>query len=695
MRLIVLKILKATCFPLAFAASSALALAGSTSVQPSNLGFYQSRLVRNLPSALWPVFYQALAKDAGMAYNVNEMGCAKLPSERLNACFDRSGAHFSGSDSPLALHLVSYGRSNRLKPVGTVRPTIKANHVSYAHDNLTEWWRVLPVGFEQGFTVAKRPAGHGELTLALTANGNAAQEKGALGWGKLRYGELVVTDAKGKVIPATLKSKGDHILITVNDAHAVYPLTVDPLVWIEQEVTASDGQADDSYGFAVLVSGDTAFVSAPAPVSRPGAVYAFSRSNGVWSETQKLMPTPAETPPPGWSDFFGYSLALSGNTLLVGAPETFDSQYGPLFGAAYMFTKSGDTWTQQQELTPSVGPSDCSSLCFFGDAVALAGDAAVIGAYGYEGTEGAAYVFANSGGTWSQTQQLTASDGTTGDDHEFGYSVAFDGTNLLVGAPGPDYISNDIYPQGAAYAFTNSDGSWTQVQKLTANDGADGDQFGFSLSLTGPTLLVGAKAADIGSNTHQGAAYVFDGSSGTWTQTQKLTASDGLAYDQFGESVAIQNSTALVGEWSFDDNPNNPPAPPKKGETYLFAESNGSWNQDKIFIASDGTLGDSFGWDVALDGTNLLIGADAATINGNQYQGAAYFYDKSDLGLSLSAPQTVGQGQTYVSQTIATNNATAASPAVSATITVPAAASFISASATQGSCSEASGVVTC
>ncbi|MGH8428686.1 MAG: hypothetical protein ACRES7_12045, partial [Gammaproteobacteria bacterium] len=691
-------ILNASILLFGLAGGGAMALAAPASHQLPQPAAHSTPSSQALPAALRPALYQALAKDAGLAFRVNEDGCAALPKPALKACFDARGAHFNGTNvTPLTLHLSAYGRGVVLSSVKQVQPEINGNRVSYVHGSLSEWWRVLPMGFEQGFTLAKRPGGEGELTLALSLSGKATQQKSALAWGKLRYGKLVVTDANGKVIPAMLKSKGDRILIAVNDAHAVYPLTLDPLVWIEQKVTAGDsGQADDLFGFRVLVSGDIAFVSAPAPLYRPGTVYVFGKPAGTWSETQTITATPEATPPPGWSDFFGWSLAFDGNTLLIGAPDTFDPTYGPLFGAAYVFTESDGTWSQQQELLMSnPNPSECSSLCGFGDSVALAGNVAVVGAPGYNGTEGTAFVFTDTGGSWSQMQQLTASDGTTGDDHEFGYSLAFDGTNLVVGASGPDYSSNGQYPQGTAYAFTESGGSWNQAQEFNASDGADGDQFGFSLALDGTTLLVGAPAADVGDNIHQGAAYVFDGSTGAWTQTQKLIASNGIAYDQFGQSVALQNDSALVGEWSFDDNPNDPPPPPKQGLSYMFTNTGGTWTQAQEFTASDGTLGDSFGWDVALDGTTLLIGADAAAVNGNTYQGAAYFYGGSDLSLAVSAPQSVGQGQQYVSQTIATNNASAASPAVSATVTVPAAASFVSATATQGSCSEASGVVTC
>ena len=398
--------------------------------------------------------------------------------------------------------------------------------------------------------------------------------------------------------------------------------------WLEQEVLAADGQADDLFGFRVLVAGDTAFVSAPAPIFRAGKVYVFVNAGGVWTSTQTIAATPSSPPPPGWSDFFGWSLSLSGDTLLVGAPFMLDPALGPI-GATYVFTQSGGTWTQTQELTAS----DAFVTDYFGWSVKHVGDTAVIGANshnrGANGTEGAAYVFVNSGGTWSQTQELEPSDGTPGDGHQFGNAVAFDGTTMLIGAPSSDYNSTGVYIPGEAYVFANVAGTWTETQALTPDDSADGDQFGFSLAIDGTTMLIGGPGANIGANSHQGAAYAFDGSAGPWTQSAKIVAADGVAYDQFGQSVAMQSGNALVGGWVHNDDPNGPPATPKPGTVYLFSASRGSWNLSNEFHASDAADGDSYGWDVAIDGSTLLIGSQG-TVGANEFQGAAYFYEPAD-----------------------------------------------------------------
>jgi hypothetical protein len=622
--------------------------------------------VATLPAALRPALYQALAHDAGPADVVGNKGCATLPKQQLKGCFTAAGASFTGTgDKPHALWLSAWGRGTVMHAVSQVAPAIKGNRVSYTHGTLTEWWRVLPVGFEQSFTVTQGPQGDGELTLALAASDRASLKGGTLAWGKLRYGNLVVTDANGKTVPATLKSDGNRVVIAVDDAHAIYPLTVDPLVWIEQKVISGDGAADDLFGYSVAVDGTTALVGAPQVFYSEGAAYVFTRTGGTWSEAQELY-NPV-------SISFGTSVALDGDTAVIGSPGDTVG-FADDAGAVYVFTRTGGTWSQTQRLTAS----DYVRLDNFGGAVAFDGSTLLAGATGHNNDMGAAYVFSESGGTWSQMQELAASDGVPGD--EFGSGIALDGTTALIGAS--QFHFNQQGGPGAAYVFSESGGTWSQAQKLVASDGAENDDFGAFVALDGATALVGADAH----NDYQGAAYVFTESGGTWGQTQELAASDGVPGDDFGGSVALDGTTALVGAIGHNNG---------KGVAYVFTDSDGIWSQAQELTASDGAAGDFFGYSVDLAGTTALVGASFATVNGNLYQGAAYFYGQSDLGVAVSAPDTVGQGQQYVSQTIATNNASAASPAVSATISVPAAASFVSATASQGSCSEDSGVVTC
>src|SRR5450432_3677139 len=319
-------------------------------------------------------------------------------------------------------------------------------------------------------------------------------------------------------------------------------------------------------------------------------------------------------------DAFGYSVALSGTTALVGAYlKTIGSN--SYQGEAYVFTFNGSTWVQQQELTASDGADHDN----FGRQVALSGTTALVGApgkaIGLNNAQGAAYVFTFNGSTWVQQQELTASDGAAGDD--FGYSVALSGNAALVGAYRKTIGSNSF--QGKAYVFTFNGGTWAQEQELTASDGTEFDQFGWSVALSGTTALVGAESKTIGSNSAQGAAYVFTFNGSTWAQQPELTASDGAAGDYFGYSVALSGTTALVGAYRKTIGSNS-----TQGAAYVFTFNGSTWVQQQELTASDGAAHDYFGTSVALSGTTALVGAYAKTIGSNPGQGSVYVFYPTD-----------------------------------------------------------------
>ncbi|MGA2226025.1 MAG: FG-GAP repeat protein, partial [Syntrophobacteraceae bacterium] len=231
-----------------------------------------------------------------------------------------------------------------------------------------------------------------------------------------------------------------------------------------------------------------------------------------------------------------------------------------------------DPFIQQQKLTASDGPA----MNWFGCSVSLSGDGntALIGAFyatvGANYDQGAAYVFVLSSGTWSQQQKLTASDGVENAFLGSPVSLSTDGNTALIGAYEATVGSNAY--QGAAYVFVLNDGTWSQQQKLTASDGAAGDNFGYSVSLSadGSTALIGAYDATVGANAYQGASYVFVLSGETWNEQEKLTASDGAAHDYFGSSVSLSGdgSTALIGASAIYVG---------QGAAYVFVLSGGTW----------------------------------------------------------------------------------------------------------------------
>ena len=360
----------------------------------------------------------------------------------------------------------------------------------------------------------------------------------------------------------------------------------------EQEVGAGDGAAGDEFGISVAVDGETALIGASYENGGQGAAYVFTQSGGSWTEAQKLTASDGIA-----NDWFGQSVALDGDTAVIGAPQYLN--FGN--GTAYVFTRTGGSWSESQKLSADDGAGRDQ----FGIAVAVDAGDVLVGAYGAAFYQGAAYAFVESGGSWAQTQKLVASDASQNAD--FGVSLALDGTTALIGAYG------DASYQGAAYVFGSSGGTWSQTQKLIASDGAANAHFGISVALDGSGALVGAEGATVGANSHQGEAYLFSNTGTTWSETQRLVASEGVAWDYFGRSVALEGPNALIGAYGVNA---------QQGGAYLFTSTGGEWTETAPLTASDGVGGDQYGIWVALSGTTALVGASGA----DSFQGAAYFY---------------------------------------------------------------------
>ncbi len=361
-----------------------------------------------------------------------------------------------------------------------------------------------------------------------------------------------------------------------------------------QELSPSDGQGE-LFGSSVALSGTTALVGAWLTNYQTGAAYVFTESAGVWSQQAKLTASDAEP-----DSNFGYSVALSGTSALIGA----DGVNGAM-GVAYVFTESAGVWSQQAELSAPWG-SDPSPYSYFGASVALSGTTAVIGAYGAYGC-GAAYLFTESDGVWSQRSYEADPSGTAGDD--FGISVALSGTMVLVGAPGADE------GVGAAYSFSVANGGWTEQAEVPPGPGAH--SFGLSVALSGTAALIGADASNNGS----GAAYIYTESAYVWTEQAELTAADATPGSLFGSSVALSATEALIGAYGRSN---------YTGAVYLFVASHGVWPKRSEERDPAGTDGDEFGISVALSGTTGLVGATGYGPEGpNGPDGVAFIYYKT------------------------------------------------------------------
>ena len=387
------------------------------------------------------------------------------------------------------------------------------------------------------------------------------------------------------------------------------------------KLNASDGLRGDEFGYSVAVDGDTAVIGAyqddhTDAGGNAGSAYVFTKVSGVWSQVAKLTASDGDT-----SDEFGYSVAVSGETVVVGAHlddhTDGDGDTDDDEGAAYVFTKPFTGWADMTQ-TAKLTAFGAAASDEFGISVAVDGNTVLVGAHQYESGKGAAYVFTKPYTGWAdsnETAKFIASDAAAND--EFGISVALDGDTAVIGAYHDDHTDdgNTIGNAGSAYVFTKVSGVWSQKAKLIAVDGAANDEFGISVAVNGDTVVVGARQND----TSSGAAYLFTEVSGVWKHVAKLTADDGAANDEFGISVAVDGDTIVVGAHQDDDNGD------LSGSAYVFTrDSAGGWRQRDKLTASAGEAGDRYGYSVGVSGDTIVVGAYSDDRN-EANTGAVYF----------------------------------------------------------------------
>ncbi len=379
--------------------------------------------------------------------------------------------------------------------------------------------------------------------------------------------------------------------------------------------TLSPGAANSlvEYGVATAIDGDTLVIGSNSTErgrSLAGAAYVFVRSGVNWTLQAKLVPEDAVA-----VHFFGWAVDVSGDTIVVGAAG--DNFAGTYSGAAYVYVRTGTTWTRQAKLIPSVTRARDE----FGTSVAIHNNTIVVGTnYHDDGAVdgGAAFVFVRNGTTWSEQAKLLASDAA--DYAWFGLSVAVHGDRIAVGAIYDDATATDA---GAAYIFQRTGNAWTQQAKLLASDGAAGDTFGFAVALEGNRAVVGANAFE-GTNGVMGAAYVYDWDGFGWVGTQKLTSQEVPAAGLygFGVTVSLSGNTVLVGAHGDDQAVNN------AGAAFVFGYDGSVWTQQRKITASAPTAGAEFAVTVALDGDYAVIGANSNKLQliPDRANGSAYVY---------------------------------------------------------------------
>ena len=348
-----------------------------------------------------------------------------------------------------------------------------------------------------------------------------------------------------------------------------------------------------------------------------------SNTNNVfaqnWNEVIKAVASDRAV-----DDRFGSAVAISGDYAIVGAEYEDHNVQGTIFraeaGAAYIFRNIAGTWTEVQKIVASNRNTGDN----FGHSVAISGDYAIVGAHTNDGfisgtgninNSGSAYIFQNTGGIWTQVNILEASDFEA--DDLFGCSVAISGDYAMVGAWREDEDEDEINSfsdAGSVYVFHNNGGTWSELQKIVASDRGTSDAFGWSVALSGDYAIIGAKEDDenaTGGNALQsaGSAYIFKNTAGTWAQMQKIVASDRGTNDEFGNSVGISGDYAIVGSMLEDHNLTGSQTLLSAGSSYIFKNNAGTFSQVQKIIAPDRDESDMFGCSVAISGNYALIGA--------------------------------------------------------------------------------------
>jgi len=597
---------------------------------------------RIVQSGLYPHWVAAVQNEPSSLYSVHPADRGQLGSNhsfpiyradnqkhQMTVDFHAEGPALrirGTEEQSVRMALVRYGYGQNLIAVKPATVVAEGNRVEYRRGNLTEWYLNGPLGLEQGFTLTAPPVStikttsdlvvmlqiEGSLTPVVADDRQSLRLTNSESKTVFRYGGLYVYDSREKRLPAWLEQNGQQLRIHVDDAHAVYPLTIDPLLSKETKIVSDDHTFFDRFGNAVAITPDGniavvgAFRKDKNDLSQVGAAYVFIRSGGDWTQHSKLTASDgAET------DVFGISVAISedGNIIAIGAkndtPEGQLGNQGP--GSAYIFRRKTAiqdsnffTWTESKKVTASNATADA----FFGTSIAVSGDTVVVGAIKGDGKvvdSGAAYVFVKDhGGTnnWGEQKILVASDGTA--RAEFGRSVDIEGDLVVVGSPLTD----------AVYIFHRdivlNKPTWTQETKLVPDGSApNSNSFGRSVAISRGTVVVGEPLGE--------SAYVFKRilpiicrfppCEISWPEQGKLTASSLPNFDLLGWSVDIDGDRIVVGAQNDDS------AGDSFGSVHVFIRTEGVWIEHTELLPSDGQIVSSFGTAVTLAGNTVIVGA--------------------------------------------------------------------------------------
>lgn len=615
-----------------------------------------ARAVDTVSKTDWSGIRAAYEASRRSVYTVDS-GCQfRNPEQQWSTQFDGRGFLVKPDDGTWTwgLDLQSYGWGNAMRTVSIASSMNPSRSiVDYRWDSqLSEWYKNDSRGLEHGYTIHSRPSKasgiltfnllvRGGLSLKLQNNGRDVHFVDSADSMVLSYSGLAVVDVDGKSLSARFEATKNTLQLSIDDLGAHYPITVDPIVQ-PAYLKASNTEPFDGFGASVAAFGDTVAVGAVGEASNAtgidgnqsdnskasaGAVYVFVRTGTTWSQQAYLKASNTDA-----GDEFGFSVSLSGNTLVVGSGGDDSNATG-------------------------VNGDQTNNTVF---------------------DSGAVFVFVRDGTTWSQQGYLKASNTEAGD--VFGRSVSISGDTIVVGAPyessdatgvNGNQNNNNATNAGAAYVFVRNGTTWSQQAYLKASNTGVNDTFGDPVSVSGNTIVAGAMLEDSNatgvngnqsnnSATQSGAAYVFVRDGTTWSQQAYLKASNTGANDQFGNSVSISGNTAVVGAWQegsnatgINGNQSNNTAG-FAGAAYTFVRSGSTWTQQGYLKASNTGASDQFGYSVSLSGDLLIVGARyegsiATGVNGDQSDnsasasGAAYVFNlDNNPGIAVFGTGTPG-----------------------------------------------------
>jgi hypothetical protein len=378
-----------------------------------------------------------------------------------------------------------------------------------------------------------------------------------------------------------------------------------------QRLVPADGQPADSFANALARWGDRMIVGSvydDGIGEDSGSAYVFEQQGGTWVQKAKLIASDETA-----DDRFGWAVGIHESTAVVGARYNDDVGYGS--GSAYVFERNGGQWVETAYLTAS----DESMNALYGQSVDVSGGIVVVGSMRAEGPpgvlSGAVYLYEKVGGTWTETHKLFPA-GAQADDR-VGTSVAIFDRLLVVGARG---VEDDVPQAGAAHVFEYDGSTWNETGLLTSPSPEEGALFGQAVAAWGNVILVGALLEDaVGLDA--GAVYVFEKQAGAWVQTGRLVPDDTSTLTYFGASFDVWGDNALVGAWSDED------LGFRSGAVYGFQKRAHGWEQTGKLWASDAQPSQQFGESISMWGTDAIVGATGGKNAAGQTTGAVYAID--------------------------------------------------------------------